>query len=148
MKKIFTVVLWIIFAMLLIFATCKGGAEGKKSSSKGKMDTRTGHYIKGDNVVFVFDTKIYSGQLLDELESVTVAGEFNGWDTGAADWQATDPDGDGLWTLEKPKSKVPNGVKFKFVANQVDWMQPPTEIDKKYLADDGFGGFNLVVNYE
>jgi len=117
MKKILTVVLWVVFAMLLIFATCKGGAEGKKSS--GKMDTRVGHYIKGDNVVFVFDTKIYSGQLLDELESVTVAGEFNGWDTGAADWQATDPDGDGLWTLEKPKSKVPNGVKFKFVANQV-----------------------------
>jgi len=27
-------------------------------------------------------------------------------------------------------------------------MQPPTDIDKKYLADDGFGGFNLVVNYE
>ena len=36
-----------------------------------------------------------------------------------------------------------------FPFSQVDWMQPNADaLDAKYLADDGFGGFNLVLACE
>lgn len=134
----------VIIAMLSV--GCTSGGETKKKASEA--DPRVGFEVKGDKVIFSLHTAVYGGQILDEIESVTVAGEFNGWDTAAADWQASDDDGDGIWTLEKTLAKAPCGSKFKFVVNQVDWMQPPTEIDKKYLTDDGFGGFNLVLACE
>ncbi|HNZ27841.1 MAG TPA: hypothetical protein PLG34_04150 [Spirochaetota bacterium] len=134
----------VIIAMLSV--GCTSGGETKKKASEA--DPRVGFEVKGDKVIFSLHTAVYGGQILDEIESVTVAGEFNGWDTAAADWQASDDDGDGIWTLEKTLAEAPCGSKFKFVVNQVDWMQPPTEIDKKYLTDDGFGGFNLVLACE
>ena len=133
----------VIIAMLSV--GCAGGGETKK---KAEVDPRVGFEVKGDKVIFSLHTSVYGGQILDEIESVTVAGEFNGWDTAAADWQASDADGDGIFTLEKTTAEAPCGSKFKFVVNQVDWMQPPTEIDPKFLTDDGFGGFNLVLACE
>lgn len=144
MKKL-NLFLSLIIVAFFIFS-CGGGGETKKKDG-GKLDPKVGFQVKGDKVTFAFSTEVYGGQLLDEIEGVTVAGEFNGWDTAAADWQATDK-GDGFWVLEKTTTEAPCGAKFKFVVNQVDWMQPSTEIDAKYLADDGFGGFNLVLACE
>ncbi|MBP5449967.1 MAG: hypothetical protein J6Y01_07615 [Spirochaetales bacterium] len=46
-------------------------------------------------------------------------------------------------------STCPCGSKFKFVVNDIDWMQPDAEkTEKKYLTDDGFGGFNLQMACE
>ena len=74
--------------------------------------------------------------------------QFQGWDPTAADWHATKGEG-GLWTFEAPLSTCPCGSKFKFVVNDIDWMQPDAEkTDPKYLTDDGFGGFNLQMACE
>nr|HPO50793.1 hypothetical protein [Spirochaetota bacterium] len=101
---------------------------------------------EGDNVVFVFNPADYPAGF-DETELVTVAGEFNGWDAGAQDWQAQLKE-DGMWYFTAPKEKVPSGSKFKFVINTVDWQQPDTtKVPKENLVDDGYGGFNLVCIY-
>jgi hypothetical protein len=71
---------------------------------------------------------------------------MNGWDPAAADWQATDDDGDGVWTFETTLDEAPVGSAFKFVTNEVDWQQPNADkLDEMYLKDDGFGGFNIVI---
>jgi hypothetical protein len=57
-----------------------------------------------------------------------------------------DDDGDKVWEFKTTLDVVPVGSKFKYVSNEVDWNQPNADVlDEKYLADDGFGGFNLVV---
>ncbi len=138
-------------AAIFIFTTLilSSAQAAKKADTKKKAvkeDTLLGYKIDGDNVIFTFNVKDYAS--FDEVESITVAGEFNGWDPAAPEWQATDDDKDGIWIFKASKSLVPSGTKFKFVSNQVDWNQPAADkLDKKYLADDGNGGFNLVVLY-
>lgn len=143
MKKLISIVSMLVVAMLL--ASCGGGAETKKEEKKA-FNSAVGYKIEGDNIVFVFNPADYPAGF-DETEMVTVAGEFNGWDAGAKDWQAVKKD-DGMWYFSVPKAKVPAGTKFKFVVNTVDWQQPDTtKVPKESLVDDGFGGFNLVCIY-
>ncbi len=149
MKKI-SLFLAALTIMAMAFSCGDGStAEPKENGAKAgaAADTKCGFKVDGDNVIFTFDEAIYSGQLLDEIESVTVAGEFQGWDPTAADWHATKGE-NGLWTFTAPLSTCPCGSKFKFVVNDIDWMQPDTSLDPKYLTDDGVGGFNLVMACE
>ncbi|MCH5150922.1 MAG: hypothetical protein J1G30_09670 [Spirochaetales bacterium] len=149
MKRIISILT--LVAAMFTFVAC--GGEGSSTAqtqttapaeSATVSDTLKGFKIEGDKVIFTFNVKDYAS--FEEIEEVTVAGDFNGWDPVAADWQATDDDGDGIWTFETDLATVPYGTKFKFVTNQVDWMQPNADVlDAKYLADDGFGGFNLVL---
>lgn len=148
MKKI-SLILSALAIMAMVFSCGDGStAETKDNGAKaGAADYRCGFKVEGENVVFTFDESIYSGQLLDDIETVTVAGAFQGWDPTAADWHATKGEG-GLWTFTKPLSECPCGSPFKFVVNDIDWMQPDTSLDPKYLVDDGVGGFNLVMACE
>lgn len=134
-----------VVAAMFTFVACGEGSTAEATDAKsGVSNTIQGFVIEGDKITFTFNVKDYAS--FEEIEEVTVAGDFNGWDPVAADWQATDDDGDGIWTFVSDTATVPCGTKFKFVTNQVDWMQPAADVlDKKYLADDGFGGFNLVV---
>lgn len=142
MKKLFSVLAMIVMAMLI--ASCGGTAE--KKEDKKAAGTVIGYKISGDKVIFTYNPKDYPAGF-DETEMVTVAGEFNGWDAGAKDWQAKLAD-DGIWYFESTKDKVKSGMKFKFVVNTVDWQQPDTtKVPKEHLVDDGYGGFNLVCIY-
>jgi hypothetical protein len=146
MKRIISILT--LVAAMFTFVAC----GGEKSTAdvtpvNAVSDTLSGFKIEGDKVIFTFNVKDYAS--FEEIEEVTVSGEFNGWDPVAADWQATDDDGDGIWTFETDLATVPCGTKFKFVTNQVDWKQPNADAsDAKYLADDGFGVFNLVLACE
>ena len=148
MKRIISILT--LVAAMFTFVAC--GEESTpdvtpRPDGAAVSDTLTGFKIEGEKVIFTFNVKDYAS--FEEIEEVTVSGEFNGWDPVAADWQATDDDGDGIWTFETDLATVPCGTKFKFVTNQVDWMQPNADaLDAKYLADDGFGGFNLVLACE
>lgn len=114
-----------------------------KFSSTG---TKIGFELTDDFVIFTYNAEDY---FMDnkKIVSLTVAGDFNGWKVDNPNWQAKDDDKDGIWTLEVEKTQVKNGSKFKFVVNKSEWQQPPTTINKKYLVDDGYGGFNLRVIY-
>jgi hypothetical protein len=142
MKKLISV-LAIIAVIMMVFA-CGGGS----TKTKKVDDFKTGFQLDGDNILFTYQETDYAN--FDPVEAITVAGEFNGWDPAAPDWQATDDDGDGVWTFESTLEEVPCGTQFKFVANTVDWQQPPADALNasgrgSSLTDDGFGGFNLVL---
>lgn len=142
MKRIVSILSLIVAAMMIV--SCGGTAQTTEKKSSGEAGTLCGYTISGNDITFTFNVKDYAS--FDEIESVTVSGEFNGWDPAAADWQATDDDGDGIWIFKTTLDQAPVGSKFKFVTNEVDWQQPAADkLDKKYLADDGFGGFNLVI---
>ncbi len=69
--------------------------------------------------------------------SVSLAGEFNGWNTSA------DPltkQADGSWSLTRKLE--PGRYMYKFVVDGSNWKEDPTA---KESADDGFGGKNSVV---
>ncbi len=70
--------------------------------------------------------------------SVTVAGEFNNWNSNAN--PLTDPDGDGVWTADVQLR--PGKYQYKFVVNGSDWMIDPANPKK---TEDGLGGENSLV---
>ncbi|HBD96092.1 MAG: hypothetical protein A2015_16960 [Spirochaetes bacterium GWF1_31_7] len=141
MKRILSVLS--LIAAVMMIASCEGGAE-TTATTKATALPLHGYTIAGNDITFYMNEVDYPS--FDEVESMTLAGEFNGWDPAAAEWQMTDDDGDKVWEFKTTLDKTPVGSKFKYVSNQVDWNQPAADkLDKKYLADDGFGGFNLVI---
>ncbi|OHD19188.1 MAG: hypothetical protein A2086_16745 [Spirochaetes bacterium GWD1_27_9] len=143
MKKFFAILALIAMSIMVVIG-CGSGAE-KKDGGK-KFGTEIGYKINGDKIIFVFNPADYPAGF-DETEMVTLAGEMNGWDAGAKDWQLVKKD-DGMWYFETTKDKIPAGTKFKFVVNTVDWQQPtPEKMPKDHLTDDGYGGFNLLCLY-
>lgn len=73
-----------------------------------------------------------------DAQSVSVAGDFNGWDT--ARHLLRDPHGDGVWT---GLIEVPAGVhKYMFVVDGEEWVTDP--FAERYV-DDGFGMRNAVL---
>ena len=70
--------------------------------------------------------------------TVTVAGSFNNWDTGAT--PLADPEGDGVWSVVV--DLAPGRYEYKFVVNGTQWI---TDESASEFADDGFGGKNSVV---
>jgi hypothetical protein len=76
-----------------------------------------------------------------QLDSVHVAGSFNGW-PGTV--------GDGGWALEREgdrwlgKFELPDGDhQYKLVLNDSEWITDPANPDR---APDGFGGENSALN--
>ena len=74
----------------------------------------------------------------NELHTVAIAGDFNGWDPQANTLQ--DPDGDGIWTatLRLP----PGRYEYMFVVNGEKWLPDPNAI---HYVKDGFGSKNAIL---
>lgn len=102
-----------------------------------------GYEISGRTITFTFDPVAYN--LKRAAQSVTIAGSFNNWSTTSGRWLASDDDHDGRWTLVADRGDVVCGSQFKFVVDGNSWQQPTSTWPAKHLADDGNGGFNLVV---
>ncbi|HET9209504.1 MAG TPA: glycogen-binding domain-containing protein [Thermoanaerobaculia bacterium] len=102
-----------------------------------------GYAISGRTVIFSYDPSAYGFR--GSVTSVAVAGSFNGWSTQSPRWSASDEDHDGHWQLKADRSDVTCGSQFKFVVNGSSWQQPSRSWPASHLADDGHGGFNLVV---
>jgi hypothetical protein len=69
--------------------------------------------------------------------SVTLIGDFNGWDEKGFD--LSDDDGDGIWTLQIEAS--PGRYKYRFLVDGETWIPDP-HADAQ--VDDGFGGTDSV----
>ena len=73
-----------------------------------------------------------------QASSVTIAGDFNGWDPQRT--QLVRASHEGLW---RARLKLPPGVyQYSFVLDGTDWVGDP--LAKTVLAD-GFGGKNSVL---
>lgn len=100
----------------------------------------------GDEVVFEFRPEQYhlmtpGGATQSQPytgvtpETVTIAGDFNGWDKMKWKMEVVD----GVWTYKAPRSsfEATRVYNFKFVVNTNFWMEPPA--DAKNAATSGFG---------
>ena len=72
-------------------------------------------------------------------QSVSVAGDFNSWQTTGVSLR--DPDGDGVWT--GLVALRPGQHKYMFIVNGKEWVTDPGA--ERYV-DDGFGMRNAVIN--
>ena len=52
-----------------------------------------------------------------------------------------DPDGDGIW--ERTEKLPPGRYQYKFVIDRVNWKEDPNNPNR---IDDGFGGFNSLID--
>ncbi|MBC22768.1 MAG: hypothetical protein CMJ32_02470 [Phycisphaerae bacterium] len=71
------------------------------------------------------------------VDTVHVAGNFNGWNRNAHEMT---PLGDGSWGLQL---RLPLGVHYyKFVHDGRDWLPDPLNTER---VEDGYGGFNSIL---
>ncbi len=134
MRRLFPVAL---LGLAMCTISCAGGWRGDVAPGAATAATAapalkpaaTGGTTAGaEGVTFVWK---------GEGGSVSLAGEFNGWNTSA------DPlkkQADGSWTLTKKLE--PGRYMYKFVVDGTNWKEDPTA---KESADDGYGGKNSVV---
>jgi serine protease AprX len=108
-----------------------------------KLATTERHAL---NVVGCKPPRIHHGRLLfvfhdDGAESVSVAGDFNGWNQVATPLKRN---GSGLWTTEiaAPRSGL---LEYKFVVNGNRWIEDPSNGMK---TPDSFGGLNSILVIE
>ncbi len=71
-------------------------------------------------------------------QSVSVAGDFNGWSSETG--MLRDSDGDGVWSGMVPVS--PGTHKYMFIVNGSEWVTDPRA---DAYVDDGFGMSNAVI---
>lgn len=94
-----------------------------------------------DGVVFRFEAP--------SAKIVQLAGNWpaNDWLRGQAQTgsflvgEMKDEDGDGIWERREPMP--PGRYQYKFVIDRVNWKEDPNNPDR---ADDGFGGFNSLID--
>ncbi len=128
------------FFLVLLLAWCvvlTGCAESPAPAVDPPSDGTLGYLIGNDEIIFRFDasefeeaTRNDTGRWLAisdvDIETVTVAGEFNGWSKEA--WQMQDA-GEGIWELRKNLAFFNEGseLEFKFVLNGFFWVEPPAD---------------------
>ena len=98
------------------------------------------------NVVGCKPPRVENGRLLfvfhdDEARSVSVAGDFNGWNHVATPLKRN---GSGIWTTEVTTPQT-GRLEYKFIINGQRWLEDPSNGMK---APDNFGGLNSVLVVE
>lgn len=73
-------------------------------------------------------------------QTVSLAGDFNGWDMNAT--PLSDENHDGVWTIELPL-KAGRVYKYMFVIDGSKWVPDPSA---RRSIDDGFGGKDSVLD--
>ena len=75
-----------------------------------------------------------------DARSVSVAGDFNGWNPAKTKLERTDG---GMWTVTLPLK--PGRYEYMFVVDGKQWIADPLAAD---AATDGFGAQNAVLDVE
>jgi hypothetical protein len=144
-KKLFNLSVTIIFLLIL--------SNSVKSQPRV---TEFGYLTKGDSIEFIFGqqkTMIVGRVVVNlkdrfkEIRDVNVAGDFNGWNPKDAKYVAV-VGNDKLFRLMVAKKQI--GKKgetrqFKFVINQVHWIEPPAEAVNRYKGSDGNTNLTLKL---
>jgi hypothetical protein len=138
----------VLSVSVIMIAGCQGPVFTTTTTTTlpGGIDYKywIGQDMSGDRAIFYYHEGVYQPETT--VDSVTVAGEFNGWDPASPDWhmtRQTDPD---IWRFDATID-LASGIQFNYVVNNSAWQPPPFEyVEEKYVTDDGFGGFNLVLN--
>lgn len=89
---------------------------------KGLKLIQYGYRIEKENVVFKFTLPKNVNK--SEIEMITIAGSFNGWNPKDLDYKMTNTK-ENIYELKLPKSKLKDYNEFKFVINSENWQTPP-----------------------
>lgn len=89
----------------------------------------------GDVINVKFELKLPEDHL--GINTISLAGDFNGWDTKN---MKLNPSDDNRWTLDVPLKK--GRYQYMFVIDGKEWMPDP---GAKRLVNDGFGGKNSLL---
>jgi hypothetical protein len=126
-------------------------------SAKGQSRlTSCGYSDKGDSIEFIFgqQNKIRIGGVevllkdrFGEIRKLNVAGDFNDWNPKDTKYVAVRGN-DKLFRLTVAKTQI--GKKgetkqFKFVINQVYWVEPPADAVNQRTGKDGNTNFTLKL---
>ena len=120
---------------------------------------KLGHYIKGDQVIFVFSpqdyqyfTRLKNGKVKNpervRVKEVCISGNFNNW---SKDGVPMDPLGDGVFVLSQPLSFFKDELTwdFKYLVNGRYWAEPDATFKDKVVAGtnpDGETSYFLQLN--
>lgn len=93
--------------------------------------------------VFFSPPRVVDGQIEfalhdDSAASVTIAGDFNGWDVRGASFSKDEA---GVWHA-RIAMPSPGRYRYKLVINRDRWIEDPSNLVKE---PDGYGGFNSVL---
>jgi stalled ribosome alternative rescue factor ArfA len=115
-----------------------------------------GYLSRGDSIEFIFGqekTIVIGRQIIvlkdrfSEIKSVNVAGDFNNWNPKDANFVAV-MGSDKIFRLRVARKNIgKNGEtrQFKYVINQVYWVEPPKEAPNKFTGKDGFTNLTLKL---
>ncbi|MDD5772858.1 MAG: hypothetical protein PHX78_05250 [bacterium] len=92
-------------------------------------------FIDSEVVNVKFQLELPAGHV--GINTISLAGDFNGWDTKA---MVLNPSDNNKWTLDVPLKK--GRYQYMFVIDGREWMPDPVA---GKLVDDGFGGKNSLL---
>lgn len=120
---------------------------------------KLGHYLKGDQVIFVFTpqdyetyTRLRNGKKKNpervRVKKVSISGNFNNWDKEGIPME---PLGDGVFVLSQPLSLFKEQLTwdFKYLVNGKFWAEPDASFRDKVAAGthpDGETSYFLQLN--
>ncbi len=125
--------------------TAKAAASEETTAKKSGGEGGSGQGVVNSPVTF----KYLAGD--EDVSSVNVAGEFNGWNPSDDAYAMQDLDGDGVWEITVELD--PGTYKYKYVIDG-NWVKSMEEIEDmiepkpKEYVDDGFGGKNAVIEVQ
>ncbi|MFH1865803.1 MAG: hypothetical protein ABIK85_07960 [Candidatus Eisenbacteria bacterium] len=143
----------IVFLLVPLATMAQPGAQAVTDGAGA-----VGYRLEGEEVAFTFDRSQYefatrgdSGERvsmadisLDELSEVAVAGEFNGWSTGAWRMELAGP---GVYETRRPLEELAErGLwAFKFVIDGMLWVEPPAYAPNIVRTGFSNDSFNLLL---
>lgn len=97
-----------------------------------------------NSICYFCPPRIEDGKLVfnyhdDAAETVTLAGDFNGWNPALTHFTKS---ATGAWRAEMD-APAPGSYQYKFIVNHTRWIDDPGNAMK---APDGYGGLNSVVS--
>ena len=98
------------------------------------------HFVDGTSVRIDRDSLLFTYHN-DSAEAVSLAGDFNNWDTAKTSLQRQES---GLWSVKISRPEA-GRYHYKFVVNGHLWFEDPRNGQK---AEDNFGGLNSVLVVE
>ena len=115
-----------------------------------------GYLDKGDSIEFIFGqqkTMTVGGVVVNlkdrfsDIRVVNIAGDFNGWNPKDEKYVAV-MGNDKLFRLKVAKKQIGKSGEtrqFKFVLNQVYWIEPPAKAGNRYKGSDGNTNLTLKL---
>jgi 1,4-alpha-glucan branching enzyme len=129
-------ILVLVLAVISLAALLAGCSTLNFIKRRLPMPTQT-----ADGIIFRFQAP--------SARVVQLAGNWpeNDWLRGQAQTgsflvgEMKDEDGDGIWT--RTEKIAPGRYQYKFVIDRVNWKEDPNNPNR---TDDGFGGFNSLID--